>query len=291
MRSWLFVPADSERKIARALTSDADAVILDLEDSVAPDRKPAARECLRDCLGDKGRGGAKGPQIYIRVNPLDSGMTEADLDTAMALAPAGIMLPKCRDNADVERLDTLMSARDAGTQNARIIAIATETAASLFHMGSYEKAGPRLAGLCWGAEDLSADLGAQSAMDGQGAYTGPYRLARTLCLLAARAAGVQPIDGVHVNYRDMTGLRDECTAAMRDGFTGKLAIHPAQVEVINAVFTPSPEELARARRIVEAFAGGGNAGVIGLDGQMLDRPHLLRAQHLLERAARYKGAF
>ncbi len=288
MRSWLFVPADSTRMIARALASGADAVILDLEDSVALADKPAARDCLRDCLGDKGQTGLHGPRLYIRVNPLDSGMAEADLDVAMALAPAGIMLPKCRSAADVARLGTLMSARETGPESTRIVAIATETAASLFHMGSYETAGPRLAGLCWGAEDLSADLGALSAMDGQGTYTGPYRLARTLCLLAARAARVQPIDGVYVDFRDTAGLQDECTAAMRDGFTGKLAIHPAQVGVINAAFTPSPEELARARRIVEAFTDAGHAGVIGLDGQMLDRPHLLRAQNLLERAAHYK---
>jgi citrate lyase subunit beta / citryl-CoA lyase len=193
------------------------------------------------------------------------------------------MQPKTRRGEDVKTLDAMAGG------GLPIIAIATETAQALFGLASYAEAVPPLAGLTWGAEDLSSDLGAEASRDDAGVLTDPYRLARTLCLAGARAAGVEPIDTVYVNYRDHEGLEAECRAAARDGFTGKMAIHPDQVAPINRAFTPGPEAVARAQRIVEAFQAAGDAGVVGLDGEMLDRPHLLRAKQLLARAERFGG--
>jgi citrate lyase subunit beta / citryl-CoA lyase len=280
MRSLLFVPADSERKIARGLASGADVVILDLEDSVAAANKPAARRLAAETL--KGRRG--GPMLIVRVNALDSGLIEADLEAVMPAGPDGFMQPKTRNAEDVKTLAAM-----AGSGGLPIIAIATETARALFGLASYAEAVPPLAGVTWGAEDLSSDLGAEASRDEAGALTDPYRLARTLCLAGARAAGVEPIDPVYVNYRDHEGLEAECRAAARDGFTGKMAIHPDQVAPINRAFTPEPEAVARAQRIVEAFQAAGDAGVVGLDGEMLDRPHLVRAEQLLARAGRFGG--
>lgn len=292
MRSMLFVPGDSARKIEKGLAGDADAVIVDLEDSVAPGAKDAARRLTAEILGARDTAARKaGPDIYIRVNALDTDLTAGDLEAVMGARPDGIMQPKTRGAADVRSLSAMILAEEtrhgieAGSTS--IVAIATETAASLFHMGTYVDAGPRLRGMAWGAEDLSADLGATTNRRADGAYADPYRLARTLCLAGAVAAGVQPIDTVFTNFRDDAGLRQECEDAMRDGFTGKMAIHPAQVPTINQVFTPSPDQIERARRIVEAFSGAGDVGVVGVDGEMLDRPHLTRAERLLERAARY----
>ena len=279
MRSLLFVPADSERKIARGLASGADVVILDLEDSVAAANKPAARRLAAEVLGSE-RGSA--PMLMVRVNALDSGLVEADLEAVMPAGPDGFMQPKTRRGEDVKALAAM-----AGSGGLPIVAIATETAGALFGLQSYVDAVPPLAGLTWGAEDLSSDLGAEASRDDAGGLTDPYRLARTLCLIGARAAGVQPIDTVYVNYRDERGLEAESRAAARDGFTGKMAIHPDQVAPINSAFTPSPDAVARARRIVEAFEAAGDLGVVGLEGEMLDRPHLLRARQLLARAARY----
>jgi citrate lyase subunit beta/citryl-CoA lyase len=292
MRSMLFVPGDSARKIAKGLAGDADAVIIDLEDSVALDGKDAARRLTADTLaGLAAPARAAGPEIYVRVNALDTGLTDADLAAVMAGRPDGIMLPKAGGAADVRSLSAMLVAEEArhgiASGATDIVVVATETAASLFHMGGYVDAGPRLRGLAWGAEDLSADLGATTNKRPDGAYADPYRLARTLCLAGAVAASVQPIDTVFTAFRDEAGLRAECEAAVRDGFTGKMAIHPAQVAVINAVFTPSAADVARARRIVDAFAEAGNPGVVGLDGEMLDRPHLTRAERLLARAAKY----
>jgi citrate lyase subunit beta/citryl-CoA lyase len=278
MRSLLFVPADSERKIARALASGADVVILDLEDSVAAANKQAARRLAAEVLGSQRRAG---PMLIVRVNGLGSGLTEADLEAVMPAGPDGLMQPKTRKGEDVKALAAM-----TGGGNLPIIAIATETARALFGIETYLDAVPPLAGLTWGAEDLSSDLGSQSSRDETGRLTDPYRLARTLCLIGARAAGLEPIDTVYVNYRDRDGLEAECRAAARDGFTGKLAIHPDQVEPINRTFTPAPDAVARARRIVDAFKAAGEAGVVGLDGEMLDRPHLVRAEQLLARAAR-----
>ncbi|MFW6077908.1 MAG: HpcH/HpaI aldolase/citrate lyase family protein [Hyphomicrobiales bacterium] len=279
MRSLLFVPADSERKIARGLASGADVVILDLEDSVAAANKPAARRLAAEVLGSQ-RGDA--PMLIVRVNALGSGLVEYDVEAVMPAAPDGFMQPKTRGAEDVKALAAL-----AGSDGLPIIAIATETARALFGLKTYADAVPPLAGLTWGAEDLSSDLGAESSRDDAGQLTDPYRLARTLCLIGARAADVEPIDTVYVNYRDRDGLEAECRAAARDGFTGKMAIHPDQVEPINRIFTPAPKAVARAQRIVEAFRAAGDAGVVGLDGEMLDRPHLVRAEQLLARAARY----
>jgi citrate lyase subunit beta / citryl-CoA lyase len=285
MRSLLFVPADSERKISRALGAGADVVILDLEDSVAAANKPAARRLAAEVLTSQRR---RQPMMIVRLNALGSGLMEADLEAVMPAGPDGLMQPKTHGAEDVKALAALIGSDGAGSGGLAIIAIATETAGALFGIESYGEAVPPLAGLTWGAEDLSSDLGAQASRDDAGRLTDPYRLARTLCLIGARAAGVEPIDTVYVNYRDGQGLEAECRAAARDGFTGKMAIHPDQVEPINRVFTPAPEAVARARRIVEAFRSAGDPGVVGLDGEMLDRPHLVRAEQLLARAARYQ---
>jgi len=288
MRSLLFVPGDSERKIDKALGSGADAVIFDLEDSVAPDNKPAARKTVLEALAARTEAEREtGPLLYVRINALDSGLAQSDLEAVMPGRPHGIMQPKTVSGADVKTLSAMIAPFEQGGEATRIIAVATETAASLFHAGTYDKAGPRLEGMAWGAEDLSADLGAATNRDDQGHYTGPYRLARTLCLVGAVAAGCAPVDTVYTNFRDQEGLRREAEAGMRDGFTAKLAIHPAQVPVINEVFTPSAEAIARAQRIISAFREAGDAGVVGLDGEMLDRPHLTRAEKLIARAARY----
>ena len=279
MRSLLFVPADSERKIARALGSGADVVILDLEDSVAAARKPAARRMAADVLGRRSAGG---PMLIVRVNALGSAHLAADLEAVMPAGPDGFMQPKTQGAEDVRALDAM-----AGSAGLPVIAIATETARALFCLQTYGEAVPPLIGLTWGAEDLSSDLGAEASRDDHGLLTDPYRLARSLCLIGARAAGIEPIDTVYVNYRDKTGLEAECRAAARDGFTGKLAIHPDQVEPINRIFTPAPDAMARARRIVEAFRVAGDAGVVGIEGEMLDRPHLVRAELLLARGKRY----
>ena len=292
MRSLLFVPADHSRKLEKSLTSGADALILDLEDSVAPERKEAARRQVGEFLtGLKLLSGL--PKILVRINPLDSGLAEADLDAVMPHAPGGIVLPKSRTGADVQHLGIKLAVREAehalqdGTTS--IIAIATETAGAMFGLASYAGASRRLAGLAWGAEDLSAALGAETSRRADATYAAPYELARTLTLLGARAAGVEPVDTVFTDFRDEAGLHAECEAARRDGFTCKLAIHPSQIPLINETFTPSAEAVARARAIVDAFFMQDGAGVISLDGQMLDRPHLLRAQGILARAARHSG--
>ncbi len=292
MRSLLFVPGDDTRKLTKGTASGADVMIVDLEDSVAADAKQKARETtryfLRDTLPSSQR-----PRLYVRINAFDSGMTEADLQAVMRVSPDGIVLPKSSSGRDVARLHAMMSVyeAEAGTPDGRtgIIAIATETAASLFALGTYQDVSSRLAGMAWGGEDLSADIGA-AANRANGGFTEPFRFARNLCLFGAVAANVAPIDTVFTSFRDLDGLRAECEEAVRDGFTAKLAIHPSQVPVINETFTPNAAEIERASRIVAAFAEAGNAGVIGLDGEMLDRPHLTRANKLLDRA-RLAGVF
>jgi citrate lyase subunit beta / citryl-CoA lyase len=277
MRSLLFVPADDPRKIAKAIAAGADAVILDLEDSVAAERKGPAREHAAATLASPARAGA--PRIIVRVNGLESGETAADLAAVMPHRPGALMLPKAEGGGDV-----LTLARMAGA-DVSVIAIATETARALFRMESYGEAAPTLVALAWGIEDLSADLGATSMRDDDGAFTDTARLARTLCLVAAKASGVEAIDGVYTDFRDEAGLIAECAAAARDGFTGKLAIHPTQVEPINRAFTPSPRDVDAAHRVVAAFAAAGDPGVIALEGRMLDRPHLERARGVIARAA------
>ena len=286
IRSFLFVPGDSERKLAKAGTSPVDALILDLEDSVAETRILIARQMVREYLAahrDRSR-----CKLWVRVNPIHGPKALHDLAAIMPGAPDGIMLPKPDSAADAVLLDHYLTALEvacgAGLGRTRILAVATETAASVFNLGSYQGATPRLAGLTWGAEDLSAALGASTNQDVSGELDLTYRLVRSLCLAGAVAAGVQPIDGVRPDFRDAKGLEQECLAARRAGFTGKMAIHPDQVPVINAAFTPSAEEVAHARRVVQAFADAPGAGVVGLDGKMLDMPHLKQAKRVLELA-------
>lgn len=293
MRSLLFVPADSERKLEKGLDSGADALILDLEDSIALDRKPLARDMARAFLAraflkDK-VGVSSRPRLYVRLNALQTGLVDDDLDIVLGGQPDGVLLPKAEGGPSIIELDAKISAREAihGIEEGHtsIIAIATETAAALFVGGSYRGASERLSGLTWGAEDLSAELGARANRDTNGRFTDPYRFARVICLAAANAARVAALDTVFVDFRDEAGLRREAEEACRDGFTGKLAIHPSQVAAINAVFTPCAEAIAKAARIVAAFAAKPDSGVVGLDGVMYDRPHLLNAQRLLSRAA------
>lgn len=272
-RSWLFVPADSERKITKALDSEADAIIFDLEDSVVPDRKAAARDILKN-LPER----SNGPQWWIRVNPLGSEFLKDDLTLIASAYVHGIVLPKAESGADVTQLAHR-------TGNIPIHAIVTETAASLFGLLSYRTPNSPLAAMSWGAEDLSAALGASSKYDASGELSFTYRLARSLCLAGAVAAGVQPVDGVFADFKDEKGLRAEAEAARREGFTGKLAIHPAQVPIINAAFTPSKEDVAHAEGIVAAFEAHPDAGVLSVDGKMVDRPHLVQARRVLERAS------
>ena len=287
MRSLLFVPGDSERKLAKAIASGADIVIVDLEDSVAAQNKSAARAVAEGFIAGLQR--SKNPKIYVRVNDLSTGLTDDDLAAVMKARPDGIMVPKCNSGSDLEHLAAKLRVHEAenglddGTT--KIIAIMTETAIGVLSASTYHAPCPRLAGLTWGAEDLSAAIGAMATRDGNGHYTDVFRLARTMTILTASAVEVAAIDTVFVNFRDAEGLRLECAEAARDGFTGKLAIHPDQVPLINQAFTPSAEAIDQAKAIVKAFAEAGNPGVVGLDGQMYDRPHLRRAERLLARAA------
>jgi citrate lyase subunit beta/citryl-CoA lyase len=287
MRSLLFVPGDSPKKLEKSLGAGADALVLDLEDSVAAGAKSAARASVRDFLRDARRNAPR-PRLYVRVNGFATGLTDADLDEVLKGAPDGVMLPKCEGGADAVRLDAKLAAREAvaglADNSVRVLALATETPAAIFGLGSYRGASARLEGLCWAGEDLSAAVNAETNRLPDGAYAEPYRIARVLCLFAAASAELLAIDTVHINYRDLDGLRAESMAARRDGFDAKLAIHPDQVPVINAVFTPTPEALARARAIVAAFAQAPGAGVVGYEGEMLDRPHLVRAERLLAQA-------
>ena len=273
-RSWLFVPADSEKKIAKALDSDSDAIIFDLEDSVAPANKGAARDILKNLPQRTER-----PQLWVRINPLGSEFHREDLHLIGLADLHGIVLPKAESGADVVQLAHR-------TGNIPIHAIVTETPASLFGMLSYRDPKSPLVAMSWGAEDLSAALGASSKYDPDGSLSFTYRLARSLCLAAAVAAGAQPVDGIFADFKDEKGLRAEADAARREGFTGKLAIHPAQVPVINAAFTPSGEDVRYAEEIVAAFEAHPDAGVLSVGGRMVDRPHLVQARRVLERAAR-----
>lgn len=287
MRSLLFVPGDSQKKLEKALHSGADVLLIDLEDSVALEAKEEARRVTSAFVAEH-RSQAERPRLYVRVNGLTTGMIDADLDGVMRAAPDGIVLPKSVGGADVAHLGAKLAVREAefGLEDGatRILAIATENAAGVFALGTFGGASHRLMGLTWGGEDLSADLGAEANRDDNGAYTDPYRLARSLTLLGAAAAGVDAIDSVFTNFRDMEGLAAECRAARRDGYVAKMAIHPAQVPVINEAFTPSAEAVARAQAVTEAFNANPGAGVVGVNGEMLDRPHLLRAERLLKRA-------
>ncbi|WP_163272813.1 HpcH/HpaI aldolase/citrate lyase family protein [Chelativorans alearense] len=285
MRSLLFVPGDSERKLEKALSVGADVLILDLEDSVAPGRKEAARRITAEFLGANGDAPAL---LYVRVNALTTGLADDDLAAVMPARPAGIMLPKAEGGQDVTRLAVKLRVHEAenGIEDGAtaILPLVTETAMAVFAAGTYAGASARLCGLTWGAEDLSAEVGARTARDDEGRFTGVFALARATALLGASAAGVPAVDTVFPNFRDEAGFTRECLEAERDGFTAKMAIHPAQVPIINEAFTPSKEAVAQARRIVAALEEAGEAGVVSIDGEMVDRPHLIRAERILERA-------
>jgi citrate lyase subunit beta / citryl-CoA lyase len=285
MRSLLFVPGDDERKIAKALDSTADALILDLEDAVAPQRKAAAREVCASAL----RSANTSKALFVRINALDTPDAMYDITAVVGAKPFGIVLPKCRHGADVRRLanelDTMEARTGVNAGSIRILSIATETAASLFGLGTYaELSNPRLFGMMWGGEDLAADIGAVANRDASGRYTAPFELARALCLFGAAAASVMPIDAVYTDFRDSEGLKAEALEGLRSGFAAKAAIHPAQVDIINEAFTPSPKDIEWATRVIAAFDAAGDAGVASIDGRMLDRPHLRSAQRVLDRA-------
>jgi citrate lyase subunit beta/citryl-CoA lyase len=288
IRSFLFVPGDSERKLAKGKASAADALILDLEDAVAPARKPLARTMVADYLG--GHAGDRTPELWVRINPLDDGGVD-DLAAVVRAAPNGIVVPKTDGPADVLRLGHYLEAlerRDGVAAPIRILPVATETARAPFRLGDFgDVVLPRLYGLTWGAEDLSSAIGASTNRDAAGEWAFTFRMVRSMCLLAAKAAGVEAIETVFTDFRDPEGLRTACVAAAQEGFTGRIAIHPDQVSVINAAFMPSDAAVAHARRVVALFEAHPEAGAIGLDGMMLDMPHLKQARHVLALHAAY----
>jgi citrate lyase subunit beta/citryl-CoA lyase len=290
-RSLLFVPGDSDRKIAKSADVDADLIIFDLEDSVTPDQKGAARVRVREALVAATQ--RRAPELWVRINPLQMPEAMADLGVILHGQPDGIVLPKVRSPDDVVLLARHLEdfERRHGLQGGdiRILPIATETPGSVFALGSYGRCGERLYGLTWGAEDLSAAVGATANQEADGTWTAPYQLVRSLCLFGASAAGVAAIDTLHADFRDAAGLRAACLRSRRDGFEGKLAIHPDQVAIINECFTPSAEEVAHARRVVDLFALNPGVAALALDGRMLDIPHLKRAQKILSRSGTSVG--
>jgi citrate lyase subunit beta / citryl-CoA lyase len=293
MRSLLFVPGDSERKQAKSSESQADALILDLEDSVAPSRKQVAREMTRAFLTAHAPASTR-PRLLVRINSLETPYWADDLAGVMAGRPDAILLPKPRNGEDVQRLSVALDHAEAtvgvATGTTQIFVIATEVPISVLQMHSYIDCSARLEGLTWGAEDLAAEIGAATNRHPDGTWTSPFQLARDLTLFTATAAKVQPIDTVFANFRDLGGLERECRDAARDGFTGKMAIHPDQVAVINAAFAPSSQEIARAERILAAFAANPGSGALSLDGQMIDIPHLRHAERTMARVKRAKIA-
>lgn len=288
LRSLLFIPGDSDRKLAKADSTGADALILDLEDAVAPENKPRARALVPQFLAARPPG-ARPSQLWVRINPLDTEFALADLAAVVRAAPDGIMLPKANGPEDVQRLSYYLDALEAQAELPagliRILPVATETACAPFRLGAYATAHlPRLIGLTWGAEDLAAALGASTNLDASGQWSFTYRMVRAQMLLAAHAAGIQAIDTLHIDFRDDAGLRAASRAARAEGFTGRIAIHPAQVAAINESFAPSAEDIAHAERVVAAFAASPGTGTVGLDGKMLDIPHLKQARQVLAQA-------
>ena len=274
LRSLLFVPGDRPERMAKAAGLGADALILDLEDAVAAGKKAAAREMVAAFLGEE-----RTVTVFVRINPLDSGLAEDDLSAVLPARPDGIVLPKAEGAGSLAALAARLTGEIA------ILPIATETPAAVFGLGGYGGVTPRLVGLTWGAEDLPAAIGATTSREADGSYTAPYQLARSLTLFGAHAAGVPAIETVYPDFRDLEGLAAYAARGRRDGFTGMMAIHPAQVPVINAAFTPSAEEVTRARAIVDLFAANPGAGALALDGRMVDAPHLKAAKRLLALAA------
>jgi citrate lyase subunit beta / citryl-CoA lyase len=273
LRSLLFVPGDRPDRMEKALTSGADALILDLEDSVLPQSKVAARQAVAQFLARP-----RGVPLFVRVNVLGT-ETDADLAVVLPHAPDGIVLPKAEGAASLADLDRRLTVR--GNSRARILPIATETPKAVFALGSYGGVTPRLCGLSWGAEDLPAAIGATTAREADGRFTPPYETVRSLALFGAHAAQVPAIETVYPAFRDEAGLAAYAARGKRDGFSGMLAIHPAQIAAINAAFAPSPAEIAWAERVVAAFAQNAGAGTIQLDGRMLDAPHLQSAKRIL----------
>lgn len=284
-RSYLFVPGDSEKKLAKAGGSGADALIIDLEDSVSLENKVPARELTANALQDMSN-------AWVRVNPLASGLMDDDLAAVMPASPAGIVLPKPQSaddaNSLAEKLDRLEGEHGLKNGQTKILALCTEVPAALLTLAGYADSTDRLMALSWGAEDLSAALGASETRDASGNWLDPYALARSLCLITAAASGVAAVDTVFTDFRNTDGLREYANNARRDGFTGMLAIHPAQVEVINDAFMPTDDEISHAQQVVDLFAANPGAGVLSLDGDMLDRPHLEQAQRLLSLANQLK---
>jgi len=285
LRSLLFVPADSDRKFVKAQASGADGLILDLEDAVAPARKPVAREMVQEMLA------ADSPRswgFWVRVNALDTGLTLEDLSAVVRPGLDGIMVPKANGAADIVRighyLDALETRSGIVRGTVKIIVVSTETAVAMFNLGSYAPAHERLAGLTWGAEDLGAVVGSSTNKQPDGDWTQPYRVVRSMCLFAAAAAEVARIDTLYADFRDPAGLEESCRISQRDGFTGRIAIHPDQVETINRCFSPSAEDLAQAKRIVAAFDADPGVGTIGIDGKMYDIPHLKLARAIVATA-------
>jgi len=288
-RAWLFVPGDSERKLAKAEGVGSDVLILDLEDAVAAERRPAARQMVREYLASRAAdSGKRSSQLWVRINPLSTADALPDLAGVMPGAPDGIVVPKTDSGAQVATLSHYLDALEARegirAGRTRIVPVATETAAAVFNLGSYAGVSARLAGLTWGAEDLPAALGASTNRGPDGELAFVYQLARALCLAGAVAARVQPVDTVYPDFRDSTGLEKNCARARVDGFTGKIAIHPDQVPVIQKAFSPTEAEIAHARRVIAAFKEKPGAGTVGLDGQMLDMPHLKQAERVLQMA-------
>jgi citrate lyase subunit beta/citryl-CoA lyase len=280
MRSFLFVPGDSVRKYESAKKTAADALILDLEDSIAPDQKVTARAITRGMLDAR----KAGQKIYIRVNAFDTGLTPGDLAAVMPGRPDGIVLPKCAGAADVNRLGFYLDALEAAAGlehgSTRIVVVATETARAVLKLHDFEGASPRLWGMMWGAEDLAASLGASRNRTG-GRYHGPFLLARDLCLISAAAAGVVAIDTIATDIDDLEALKAETMAARQDGFMAKAVIHPKHVDVVNAALMPTDEEIAWSRKVVKAFDDNPESGVVKIDGKMIDKPHLRAAVKLL----------
>tara|TARA_B100000749_G_scaffold177805_1_gene137326 strand:- start:102 stop:986 length:885 start_codon:yes stop_codon:yes gene_type:complete len=292
IRSWLFVPGDSEHKLLKGRENEADALILDLEDAVSNDRQAVGREMVHDFLS--AHRDREAQELWVRINPLDTELSLGDLAAIIPGAPDGIVVPKVHSATDINILGNYLSALEAITEqevgSTKIICVATETASSLLRFHTYlENVTDRLVGMTWGGEDLAAALGASDNKNPvTGQYDDPYLMAKSLCLVTARAIDVQPIGVVFVNFKDLQGLEEECLRERRAGFTGKIAIHPAQSEIINRAFTPTDEEIAHAKKVVEVFEQNPNLGTVGLDGKMLDMPHLKQARNLLLMSQRIK---
>ena len=285
-RSYLFVPGDNEHKIEKALRSAADALIFDLEDSVLPERTAVARGLVRRVLKDNAS--PRAPELWVRINALSTSNAVPDVEAVVCVGLHGIVVPKVESADDVKALDRILTAlettRGFATGAVRVLAIVLESPKALFTLGGYAGASPRLSAMTWGAEDLSVALGASVNRDENGELSFTYRMARSLCLFAAKTAGAAAVETAWPDFRDVAGLEKSAVASRREGFTGMIAVHPDQVPVINAAFTPRDEEIAHAHRVVDAFAAKPGAGTVGLDGRMLDTPHLKQAQAVLAAA-------